>query len=120
MADLFSVTAPLLLRTPDGASTVMVERFPLAQGDGLVYFEMYWHLQRPASHAIHRIEGEVKGEGPWKIGDAVITVLGCQGTHPEFAAAFSEWQSFLQQAGSGYPDRSAIESLARECGARIG
>ena len=113
------MTAPLMLRKPDGAATIMVERFPLAHGEGLVYFEMYWHLQRPASRAIHRIEGEVKGEGPWKIGDAVITVLGCHGTHPELAAAFSEWQSFLQQGGAGYPARPVIESLARDCGARV-
>lgn len=95
MADLFSMTAPLLIRHKTGARHIMVERYPVANGDGLVYFEIFWHRQRPASQAIHRITGQIKGDGPWKIGDSIITVLGCQGTDPELASAYAEWQSYL-------------------------
>ena len=117
MADLFSMTAPLLIRHKNGVRHIMVERFPLAVGEGLVYFEIHWHLHRPAMQAIHRIEGQIRGEGPWKIGDSVVTVLGCHGTDPELASAYAEWQSFLQQGARGYPERQAIMALAGEIGA---
>jgi len=72
MADLFSITAPMLVRRGDGARHIMAECFPLAEIPGLVYFELYWHLQRPATQAIHVVRGEIRGEGPWKIADSVI------------------------------------------------
>lgn len=116
MADLFSMTAPLLVRLPDGTRHIIAERFP--GGDaGLVYFELYWHLQRPAARGIHRLCGEIRGDGPWKIGDAVISVLGCHGTDPDLAAAFAEWQDYLRQGAPGYPGPEAIRTLARAHGA---
>lgn len=113
------MTAPLLIRHKNGERHIMVEHFPLAQGEGLVYFEIFWHLQRPARQAIHCIIGQTKGDGPWKVGDSVISVLGCQGTDPELAAAYAEWQSYLQQGAPGYPAPAAILALAREAGAQI-
>ncbi|MBZ0071069.1 MAG: hypothetical protein WCY26_01190 [Thiohalobacteraceae bacterium] len=119
MADLFSMTVPLLIRTPAGTRHIMIEYFPLVEESGLVYFEPYWHLQRPASQAIHRIVGEVRGDGPWKVGDHVVTVLGCHGTDPQLANTFSDWQSYLQTGAPGYPERGAILALAAARGARI-
>lgn len=119
MADLFSVTAPLLIRRPAGERHIMVERFPLADDSGLVYFELYWHLQRPASRAVHRVAGPIHGDGPWKVGDSVVTVLGCHGTDPGLANAFSDWQAYLQAGAPGYPERSAVLALAKASGARI-
>ena len=119
MADLFSVTAPLMIRLPNGDRHVIAELFPAADGSGLVYFELYWHLQRPAHAGIHRIEGPINGEGPWKLGAAVVNVLGCQGTDPELAAAYSEWQAFLQQGAPGYPQPAAVVELARAAGAHV-
>lgn len=119
MADLFSMTAPLLIRHKTGMQHIMVERFPLADGAGLVYFELFWHLQRPAHQAIHRIAGAIRGDGPWKLADAVITVLGCQGTDPDLASSYAEWQSYLQQGAPGYPSTDAIQALARAAGAYL-
>lgn len=115
MPDLLSVTAPLLIRYPDGTQHVMVERF--AHPEGVLYFEMFWHMHRPASQAIHLVKGGVKGEGPWKIGEAVVSVLGCQGTDPDMAAAYSQWQVFLQSGAPGYPSAKAITALAKQHGA---
>jgi hypothetical protein len=113
MADLFTLTAPLLIRFPDGRSEVMVERFPCP--GGLVYFRAFWD-QCKAAEGMRRVEGEVRGEGPWKIGSAVITVLGCHGSHPEQAAEFADWQLHLEQLGDAYPDRDALRELARQAG----
>jgi len=115
MADLFSVTAPLLLSEADGRQSLMAECF--RHPGGLLYFELYWHLQRPASRGVHVVQGEVRGEGPWRIGAAVVRVLGCRGTDPELAAAWSEWQTLVNSAAGAYPAREAIENLARDSGA---
>lgn len=113
MADLFTLTAPLLIRYPDGRSEVMVECF--ACRDGLVYFGTFLN-QREAEQAIRHVAGELRGEGPWKVGDAVITVLGCHGTHPEQAAEFAGWQQQREQQGEGCPDREALREIARRAG----
>lgn len=120
MADLFTLKAPLAIRRDDGVRHVMAECFPLEDEPGLVYFELYWHLQRPAVLGIHRIVGDIRGEGPWKIGGNVITVLGCHGADAELATSFAEWRSYLQQGAPGYPAREAIQALARAQGARTG
>jgi hypothetical protein len=113
MADLFTLTAPLLICFPDGRSELMVERLPCP--GGLVYFRAF-RDQRDAADAIRRVEGEVHGEGPWKIGSAVITVLGCHGSHPEQAAEFADWQLHREQLGDAYPDRDVLRELARQAG----
>ena len=97
----------------------MAEWFPLERESGLVYFELYWHLQRPAARAIHSVVGDIRGEGPWKIADSVITVLGCHGTDAQLASSYAEWASYLQQGAPGYPGREAIHALARAHGARV-
>lgn len=119
MVDLLTIKAPLVICRADGVRHVLAEWFPLANEPGLVYFELYWHLLRPAARAIHRVAGDIRGEGPWKIGDNVITVLGCHGSDPELAASFADWQFYLQQGAPGYPAREAIQALARTLGARV-
>ena len=119
MADLFRVTAPRLVRRSDGAQHIMAECFPLLAASGLVYFELYWNLQRPATRAIHILQGDIKGDGPWKIADAIITLVGCQSTHPELASSYAEWQSYLQLGAPSYPEIDAVHALARSVGARV-
>ena len=114
MADLFTVTAPLLLRRPAGTLHVMAEVF--RHPEGLLYFDLYWN-RHPAAAAIHLVTGEVRGDGPWKVGDYVITLLGCHGSHPEQAAENAAWQSYIEQQGSAFPSRDAVEALARAHGA---
>ncbi|RMG28297.1 MAG: hypothetical protein D6721_08800 [Gammaproteobacteria bacterium] len=119
MADLFSVTAPLQVRLPDGTRHILAERFPLKGQAGLVYFEVFWHFRVPAASAIHRIEGEIRGEGPWKVGEAVFTLVGCQGTDPEMATLLAEWRDYLAQGAPGYPDRDRLLRLAEAAGAEV-
>lgn len=115
MAELFSVTAPLMIRFPDGRKYVMAERFP--HPEGLLFFDMFWHRYMPASRAMHLVTGAIRGDGPWRVGDAVVTVLGCHGTDPEMASAYSEWQAFLETGAPGYPSPEAIRELAISRGA---
>jgi len=116
MADLFRVTAPLMIRFPDGGQSVMVERFRHPRG--LLYFEPYWD-RLPGAQGIHLVDGEIRGEGPWKAGDCVISLLGCQGSHPELAAEFADWRVYLEKCGDAFPSREEIERLARDHGAVI-
>lgn len=114
MADLFSMTAPLMIRFPDGEKHIMAEYFP--HPDGLLFFEVFW--QQGGESAIHRVTGDFKGEGPWKVGDCVINVLGCHGSDPELASLFSEWQTYRQMS-EDYPDEESIRQLARQHGALV-
>ena len=113
MADLFTVTAPLLIRFPDNSRDVMVDC--LRHEKGLVYFRPFWDRMPPAE-GVRLVTGKVRGDGPWKVGDAVVTVLGCQGTDPEHAAEFAEWQMYREQSGVSYPDKSALLQFARDAG----
>ena len=117
MADLFGVTAPLALRLPDGTRKVMAACFPHPRG--LLYLDTFWHLASP-QEAAHLIVGEVTGEGPWKVGGCVITVLGCQGTDPELALPYVRWRDYLEQAGpEDYPPQAQIRDIARRLGAAV-
>jgi hypothetical protein len=116
MADLFSVTAPLTIRLPSGERHIVVERFRHPQG--LLYFTPFWHAGRP-EEAVRLVEGEIKGEGPWKVGGSVVHVLGCHGTDAELATLFDSWRDYPLQAGDEYPSRAMILSIARARGATV-
>ena len=116
MSDLFSVTAPLTIRLPSGETSLMAEVFRHA--DGLLYFDLWWQQGDPDTH-FHLIEGEVSGDGPWKINDHVINVLGCQGTDPELASEWSAWNSYITSHVSDYPVPELVEAIARKMGADI-
>ena len=116
MSNIFQVTAPLVIRSPDGVKKIMAEFFP--HPEGLLYFDLYWHELGPES-AFHVITGEIDGEGPWKIANHVITVLGCQGTDPDLAATWENWQSLINSPVSGYPEPGMVNAIARKAGASI-
>ena len=106
MADLFSVTAPLAIRFRDsGEKLVMIERLPF--NDGLVFLPTFW-TDAGVARALRYVAGSIEGDGPWKVGNAVITVLACHGTDAELANEFSCWQTRLIELGDAYPDKEAI------------
>ena len=110
MADLFSVTAPLLIRHPDGTVHIMVHC--LRHPQGLVYFRTFWD-RLPLLEGIVLVVGQVRGDGPWKVGDAVVTLLGCHGSHPAQAAEYADWQDHLAQRRD-YPGNEQRLALAHE------
>lgn len=112
MADLFSMKAPLVIRFPDGEFRIMAEYFK--HPDGLLFFDLFWNQQ--PDNSIHLVKGEYKGDGPWKVGDVVISVLGCHGCDADLATQFAEWQAYLQMCGDEYPGDEEIQKLANEYG----
>lgn len=115
MAELFDTTAPLMIRDADGTRCVIAECFPHPRG--VLYFDLYWHQSSP-QQAMHVIEGEVRGEGPWRVGDCVINVLGCHGTDAELAMQFDAWRDYLASSDD-YPPVPLIVAIARRMGAAI-
>jgi hypothetical protein len=113
LADLFTLTVPLLIRYPNNTRHVMVGCF--LHPDGIVYVRPFWDRLARGEGIKHAV-GVLKGEGPWKIGDAVITVLGCQGTNPQQAAEFADWKFDLEQRGECYPTRDELQAVAQEQG----
>jgi hypothetical protein len=115
MVDLFTVTAPLAIRLANGRKEVVVEK--LSYNDGLIYLPPFWP-EMPIEEAIRYVPGPIKGDGPWKVGDAVIAVLACHGTDAQLASDFSNWQSYLMQVDDAYPQRPEIEKLMKVHAAR--
>ena len=114
MARIDSVTAPLVLRPADGEERLVAACFPHPQG--LLVLDLYWHLATP-QEAAHLIRGELRGEGPWRVGDARLRVLGCHNTDPHLQDAFSAWQQYLHENPDRYPPRPQIVEIARRLGA---
>ncbi len=95
MADLFSVTAPLRIQIDKKELYIIAECYP--HPHGLVYIDLYWNELIINSNAcIHLIEAELKGEGPWKIANNVIHVLGCFGTNAQLASEYANWIDYCQ------------------------
>jgi hypothetical protein len=114
LPDLLHVTAPLVIRLPSGEKRLMAERF--AHPRGLLYFEPFWRDNRQPP-AIHLAEGPIKGEGPWKVGDAVVTILSCADS--ELNMEWNMWQQQLMEADNIYADEEATRELARRQGAHV-
>ena len=114
MANLFAMKSPLVIRFPDGRKYIMAEYF--RHPEGLLYFDLYWH-QYEDGRGVHLVEGEYKGDGPWKVGDCVINVLGCHGSDPELASLFAEWQTLMQMSPEAYPSEDEIRAIAVSRGA---
>jgi hypothetical protein len=116
MAAIESVTAPLVIRFGDGHEQVIAAGFP--HPAGLLYLDLFWHRQTP-EQAAHLLHGELRGSGPWRIGDAVIRVLGCHHTDPHLQEQFLPWNRYLETRGDEYPPRRQILEIARRLGASV-
>lgn len=114
MPAIDTVTAPLVLRHPDGREQLIAAGFthPL----GLLYFDLYWHLSTPQETA-HLIRGELCGDGPWRISGTRLRPLGCRNTDPLLQDAFTDWQQYLQAHADSYPPREQIIDIACRLGA---
>lgn len=116
MADLFTVTAPLAIRFTSGEKQIMIERIPYH--DGLLFLPTFWP-ETGIDKALRFVAGPIKGDGPWKVGDAVVTVLACHGTDAALANDFSCWQTQLMQMGEAYPPREQIEKMMKTHAAAV-
>lgn len=116
MPDLFEMKRPLAVNYSNGEKTIMVAYYP--HTNGIVFLPPFWE-QKPEGDKATVIKGEVKGEGPWKIADAVISLVGCQGTDPVMAQMLAEWEFHVQSLPQDYFKPDDIRRLAREYGAVI-
>lgn len=112
MAELYTVTVPLRVQCRDGTRRVALVCVPHARGVVMV--------EPPAMpgswrQAMRLLEGELKGEGPWKVGECVITVLGCHGTDGQLATEFAQWRQSYEMSGEPLPSREELTGLAAQC-----
>lgn len=115
MPSIEQVTAPLAILFDDGSKKLAAVCFPHRLG--LLYLDPFWHLKKP-DEAAHIIHGELKGKGPWRVGNATIRVLGCHNTDPELQADYLNWQEYLKEAPD-YPPQAQIQEIALLLGAVI-
>jgi len=116
VASIGEVTAPLILRHPDGREELVAACFPHRLG--LLYLDLYWHQGRPEETA-HLIRGELSGDGPWRIGDHRIRTLGCANTDPQLRPVATRWEAYLRDHAGRYPPRPQLLDIARRLGALI-
>ncbi|HHH12981.1 MAG TPA: hypothetical protein ENJ98_01980 [Thiolapillus brandeum] len=116
MARIETVTAPLVVRYADGREQVVARAFPHPRG--LVVLDLFWHQSTP-DRAAHLLEGELTGEGPWRVGKAVIRVLGCHHTDPHLQEQFLPWKRYLEAHGDEYPPEEQVREIARRLGCRF-
>lgn len=116
MADIFSLTAPITVKQLDGQPEVVAEYFKHSKG--ILYFDLYWHQSQP-EETMHLVEGEITGEGPWRVNNTVFNVLGCRSTNIEMAMQHEEWLTYLQTPGCDYPPEGLIIAIAKKMGADV-
>lgn len=114
MPAIDTMTAPLVLRAPDGVEKVIACAF--THPKGLLFLDLFWHHSSP-DKAAHLIEGNISGEGPWKVGNHVIRVLGCHGTDPHLQPQFLPWQEYLENQVNEYPPHQQIIEIVKRLGA---
>lgn len=114
MAAIEDVTAPLVIRFANGTEQVVAHCFPHPRG--LLYLDLFWHERTP-EEAAHLLRGQLRGDGPWRVEDAVIRVLGCHNTDPHLQSQYLPWKEYLEQQGDLYPPRKQIREIARRLGA---
>lgn len=112
---LFKTTAPLMIHCNEGKKRVIGECFP--HPHGVLIFEIFWFEAEEIESKVKLIEGELKGEGPWKIADCIISVVNCR--DEEVAIDSSEWQDFITQYGNQYREESHLHQIAQHFGATI-
>ena len=113
---IFTVTAPLTIRYPDQSKKLAIEVFEHSKG--LIFFEPFWHING-LDKGVHLLHGDIKGDGPWKIEDCVISVTSCHSTDAEMADRLAQWQAFLSTPEPQYPDDTEIRLLAQKLGAIV-
>jgi len=114
MAIIDQVQAPLVLRDPQGNEKVIAACFTHPRG--LLYLDLFWHQSTP-QQAAHLLLGELRGDGPWRIGGHRLRVLGCHNTDPHLVDQFVAWQEYLSAHGDEYPPPAQILDIARRLGA---
>jgi len=115
MADLFSIKSPLLVCYPNGEKHVVAHISP--REHGVAYLVPWWLAVEPPG--MFEVDGDIQGEGPWKIGNVVIRLMSCGDA--EESMYWNQWQQYL--AGSGdeepYHDVPAMQKLFEQTGYKV-
>ena len=115
MPEIESINSPFAILFDDGSKILAAACF--RHELGLLYLDPFWHQQKP-DQAAHIIKGQLKGDDPWRIGEATIRLAGCQHTDPELQTLKSKWTDYLKTADD-YPPVEQIYDIVRRLGAII-
>ena len=73
-----------------------------------MFLPAFW-TEKGVEASLRYVPGPIEGDGPWKVGNAIVTVLACHGTDAVLASEFSAWQGCLLQLAEAYPDKRDLE-----------
>ncbi len=105
MNSIFTIRSPLYIQYPNGEKRLVQELFK--HPDGILYFEHFW--EKEPKYSIHIIRGKITGQAPWKIGDCVFSIVGCNHTHPELCHR----QAFYKQEALLHPEQFRTNDIIK-------
>ncbi len=105
MSSLFTIRSPLYIQYPNGEKRLVQELFQ--HPDGILYFEHFW--EKDPEYSIHIIKGKIIGKAPWKVGDCVFNIVGCNHTHPELC----HQQAFYKQETLLHPEQFRTNDIIK-------
>ena len=106
--------SPLYIKYPNSEVRVIENIFEHPKG--VLYFELFW--EKDPTYSIHLIEGDISGDGPWKVGDCSFHILGCNHTHPQMCEMRSFWQQELLQNPEKFRSNEVVK-IALQRGAIV-
>lgn len=109
MTDIFTIKSPLVAYDSSGTKYVVVEIF--SHAEGALVFEPFWN---ESDKAIHIVQGEIYGEGPWKIGGTIFNMLGCGEQDMELTVM--QWQDLLLNKISAEEYNRILRETVRKYG----
>lgn len=98
--DIFETKEPLMINIPDGGKDRPID-YLFKTPTGICFFDIGW--PNSSSNAIHFVDGEIKGDGPWQIGDGEIAIV----TDEKQLAYYKEW--LIAKEKNGITDEQALK-----------
>ena len=92
---------PLMVRLPDGNDRIVSDFFEV--DGGYVFIEADWDTA--GGHPVHRLDGSVRGDGPWNVRLILIEIL-VDGT-PE-KAQWDDWEKRRKAEGARLSTATAL------------
>jgi len=83
---------PLLIEIEPDHKRLIAAIFPLLNEPGILFFDVFW--PRASGNPFHVLEGELRGENPWYVGDYKIILLDRK--IKENKLYFGEWDSWQE------------------------
>ena len=107
LKEAFESNVPLKILVMEDHERVIAEGF-IVDG-GIEFWDTGW--DEASFHPMHYVKGKITGQGPWKVGDKIITQL--EGDEEDFEY-WQNWQNFKKTREGRYASRKRAKQFTDE------